>query len=189
VGRREFKTKCRAHVCGRYAVPNRPTGRGDVRPPTNRPHRVRCHFLVIARAHHPRPARSGTSRCGIFHALRGLAATINVYCSHVSAHPMPDDLAELISQAWAQFDCNHAVFGPENVSTRVEEHAERLTAQNWKKFAVGWHRTQRLRLRSKLSSKLTTAWTPKIWRRLDAMIAPFTTDQFDGPSKLPLPNR
>ena len=135
-------------------------------------------------------ARSGTSRCGILHALRGLAATINVYCSHVSAHPMPDDMAELISQAWAQYDCNHAVFAPENVSGRVEQHAQRLTRTKLEEICrrMAPNAVPAPEVEAKVD-QATTALTPKIPRRLDAMIAPFTTDQLDGASKLPLPNR
>jgi hypothetical protein len=129
VGRRESTTKCRAHVCGRCAVLNRAPGQGNVRPPSNQPHRVRCHFFVTARAHHQRPARPGISRSGIFHAQRGPAATRIVCCSHVSAHPMPDNIAELISQARAQYDSDDAAFAREDVGRSVETHAT-LDAKN-----------------------------------------------------------
>lgn len=129
------------------------------------------------------------SRSGILHAVRGPAATINVYCSDVSAHPMPDDLAELISQAWAQYDLNHAVFAPENASGRVEQHAQRLTRTNVEEIyrRMAPNAVPAPEVEAKVV-QATTALTPKIPRRLDAMTAPFTTDQLDGVSDLPLPN-
>ena len=103
---------------------------------------------------------------------------------------MPDDIAELISQAWAQYDSNHAVFAPKNVSRRVEQHTQRLTRTNVEEIyrRMVPNAAPAPEVEGKVD-QATMALPPKIPRRLDAMTAPFTADQLDGASNLPLPNR
>jgi hypothetical protein len=168
VGRREFTTKCRVRVCGRRAVSLRAADQ-------------RIEGLLTARsglvsfARHRAGSSSTNSTVGhLAQRARGSAATISVDCSHVSAHPMPDDMAKLISRA-----CNHAVFAPENVSRGVEQHAQRTRAKVdgiYRRMAP--NAAPAPDVEAKVDQATTV--TPKIPRRRDAMTAPFTTDQLDA---------
>jgi hypothetical protein len=140
VGRREFTTKRRVRVCGRRAVSLRAADQGIEGLLTAR-------SGLVSFARHRAGSSSTNSTVGhLAQRARGSAATISVDCSHVSAHPMPDEMAKLISRA-----CNHAVFAPEP-SARESNNTRKGRAQKWTVFTVGWHRTRRLHPTSKLKS-------------------------------------
>ena len=96
-----------------------------------------------------------------------------------SAHPMLDELAELISRAWAEYESKNAPSAARDVVTSVEQRAQPTRSDLEGVRAMPPSPTLAPEIGA---DRAYGASTQRILRRLDALIAPFADDQPASPA-------
>ena len=97
----------------------------------------------------------------------------------VSAHPMLDELAELISRAWAEYESKNVASAASDVVTSVERRAQPTRSDLEDARAMPPSPTLAPEIGAE---RAYDASTQRILRRLDALIAPFADDQSASPA-------